>query len=287
MNIMNNQIKTVVLLTLLSVIFIYAGKAMGGQQGMVIAFIFALLMNFGSYWFSSKIVLALYRATPISEDHDVYQLVREIATAARMPMPKVYRIPSMSPNAFATGRNPQHGVIAVSEGLLRILNTEELKGVLAHEMSHIVNRDTFISAVVATIASSIVMLANMAKWAAIFGGHRRNESGRGSGALELLAMAIVAPIAATLIQLAISRSREFQADRRGAEIARNPYGLITALQKISQAAHDIPLEHATPAPSHLFIVNPLSWTSLTKLFSTHPPLEERIERLRNLRSYAR
>lgn len=284
---MNNQIKTVVLLTLLSVLFIYVGKAIGGQQGMVIAFIFALLMNFASYWFSSKIVLAIYRATPISEDHDVYQLVREIATAARMPMPKVYRIPSMSPNAFATGRNPQHGVIAVSEGLLRILNTEELKGVLAHEMSHIVNRDTFISAVAATIASSIVMLANMAKWAAIFGGHRRDESGRGSGMFELLAMAIVAPIAATLIQLAISRSREFQADRRGAEIARNPYGLIAALQKISQAAHDIPLENATPATSHLFIVNPLSATSLMKLFSTHPPLEERIERLKNWRSYAK
>lgn len=284
---MNNQIKTVVLLTLLSVLFIYVGKAIGGQQGMVIAFIFALLMNFASYWFSSKIVLAIYRATPISEDHDVYQLVREIATAARMPMPKVYRIPSMSPNAFATGRNPQHGVIAVSEGLLRILNTEELRGVLAHEMSHIVNRDTFISAVAATIASSIVMLANMAKWAAIFGGHRRDESGRGSGMFELLAMAIVAPIAATLIQLAISRSREFQADRRGAEIARNPYGLIAALQKISQAAHDIPLENATPATSHLFIVNPLSATSLMKLFSTHPPLEERIERLKNWRSYAK
>jgi len=282
---MSNQIKTVVLLTVLSVLFIYIGKALAGQQGMVIAFVFALIMNFVSYWFSSKIVLTLYRATPVPEDHEVYQLVREVATAARAPMPKVYRIPSMSPNAFATGRNPQNGVIAVSEGLLRILNAEELKGVLSHEMSHIVNRDTFISAIAATIASSIVMLANMAKWAAIFGGHRRDENGRGSGALELLAMAIVAPIAATLIQLAISRSREFQADQRGAGIARNPYGLISALQKISQASKEVPLEFATPATSHLFIVNPLGWGLLTKLFGTHPPLEERIQRLRNLRPH--
>lgn len=284
---MNNQIKTVVLLTVLSVLFIYVGKALAGQQGMVIAFVLALLMNFVSYWFSSKIVLTLYRATPISEDHEVYQLVREVSTAARAPMPKVYRIPSMSPNAFATGRNPQNGVLAVSEGLLRILNAEELKGVLAHEMSHIVNRDTFISTIAATIASSIVMLANMAKWAAIFGGHRRDSDSRGGGMLELLAMAIVAPIAATLIQLAISRSREFQADKRGAEIARNPYGLIAALQKISRASQEVPLEFATPATSHLFIVNPLSLGSLMKLFSTHPSLEARVERLKNLRSYGR
>lgn len=283
---MSNHLKTAALLALLSVLFIYIGKALGGQQGMVIAFIFALLINLGSYWFSDKIVLSLYRAHPLEESHEIYQMVRELAQRAKMPMPRVYQFPSLSPNAFATGRNPKHGVIAVSEGLLRILNEEELKGVLAHEMSHISNRDTLISTLAATVASAIVMMANMAKWAAIFGGGRRDDR-HGGGALEMLAMAIFAPLAATLIQLSISRSREFEADKTGAQVIKSSEGLISALRKIAQASQQIPLENATAATSHLFIINPLSGFSFMKLFSTHPPLEERIERLRNLRPHVR
>ncbi|HBQ21708.1 MAG: protease HtpX [Deltaproteobacteria bacterium GWA2_38_16] len=282
---MSNHFKTTILLTLLSVLFIFIGRALGGQQGMVFAFLFALAMNIGSYWFSDKIVLALYRAKPLEEGHDIHSLVRELAQRAKMPSPKVYWINSYSPNAFATGRNPTHGTVVVSEGLLRILNTEELKGVLAHEMSHIKNRDTLISAIAASIASALVMLANMAKWAAIFGGMRRNNDERQGGGLELLAMAIVAPLAATLIQMAISRSREFQADASGAQMAGGPYGLISALQKIAKGAQQMPMEHATPATSHLFIINPLSGGTLLQLFSTHPALEQRIERLRNYRQY--
>lgn len=280
---MLNHVKTAALLALLSVFFIYIGQALGGQQGMIMAFFFALLFNVGSYWFSDKIVLRLYRAIPLEENHPVYTMVRELAQRARMPMPRVYRFPSPSPNAFATGRNPQHGIVAVSEGLLRILDEEELKGVLAHEMSHISNRDTLISTLAATMASAIVMLANMAKWAAIFGGSRRDDHHRGGGAIEMLAMAIVAPLAATLIQLAISRSREYEADKSGASLVKSPYGLISALRKISDASHSIPLEGATPATSHLFIINPFSASSFMKLFSTHPPLEERIQKLKGLR----
>lgn len=252
---------------------------------MVIAFIFAVVVNIGSYWFSHKIVLAMYRAKPMGEEHEIYGIVRELSQRAHIPMPKIYRVPSYSPNAFATGRNPKNGILAVSDGLLRILNREELKGVLAHEMGHIRNRDTLISAITATVASGIVMLANMAKWAAIFGSGRRNgDRDHGSG-LELLFMAILAPLAATIIQMAISRSREFQADATGASFAGAPYGLISALQKIHSAAQEHPMEYATPATSHLFIINPLSGRSLLQLFSTHPPIEQRIERLRNYRQY--
>ncbi len=283
---MSNQLKTTILLTLLSVLLIYIGQILGGHSGMMIAFIFATIMNVGSYWFSDKIVLALYRAQPLEEEHEIYGLVREIAQRARIPFPRLYRIPSYAPNAFATGRNPAHGVVVVSDGLLRILNTEELKGVLAHEMSHIKNRDTLISAIAATIASCIVMLANMAKWAAIFGGMggRRDEDRHG-GALGFLFMAILAPLAASLIQMAISRSREFQADANGAQFAGGASGLISALRKIDAAAHQMPLEGATPATAHLFIINPLTAGSFLQLFSTHPPIEQRIERLKNFRAY--
>jgi len=250
---------------------------------MVIAFIFAIVMNVGSYWFSDKIVLKLYRATPLDQSHDVYSIVREIAMRARVPMPKIYQFPSQAPNAFATGRNPDHGVIAVSDGLLHILNREELAGVLAHEMSHVINRDTLISAVSATLASAIIMIANMAKWGAIFGGFRRDN--RGGGIFEIIAMAIVAPFAAMMIQMAISRSREFQADKSAAKLLNNGEGLISALKKISTASKQIPLQRATQATSHMFIINPLAGGSISKLFSTHPPLEERIKQIRSQRYY--
>ncbi len=279
---MSNQIKTAALLALLSVFFIYIGQALGGSQGMIMAFMFAIAFNVANYWFSDKIVLKLYRAQPIEEGHFVQRIIRELAQRGHLPMPRVYHFPSHSPNAFATGRNPAHGVIAVSTGLLKILDEEELKGVLAHELSHIKNRDTLISTFAATMASAIIMLANMAKWAAIFGGHRRDGE-RGSGGLEILLMAIVAPLAATLIQLAISRSREFEADKSAAFLTKSPHGLISALHKISQGASEIPLEAATPATSHMFIINPISGASFMKLFSTHPSLEDRIERLRELR----
>lgn len=282
---MSNTFKTTILLTLLSVLFIYIGQILGGNQGMIMAFMFAGVMNIGTYWFAHKIVLAMYHAEPLSTDHEIYGLVKELSGRAKIPMPKVYRIPSYSPNAFATGRNPKHGILAVSDGLLRILNREELRGVLAHEIGHIKNRDTLISAIAATVASGIAMLANMAKWAAIFGAGRRDSGDRHGGGLELLFMAIVAPLAATIIQLAISRAREFQADARGAQIAGHSQGLISALQKISSASQQHPMEFATPATSHLFIVNPLSGGAILKLFSTHPPIEERIERLRNYRAY--
>ena len=274
-------------MALLSVLFIFIGRALGGQQGMVIAFVFAMIMNVVSYWYSDKIVLRLYRAQPMETDHPVVEVIRDLAARARMPMPRLYRIPSSSPNAFATGRNPQHAAVAVSEGLLKILNREELEGVLAHELSHVLNRDTLISTCAATMASAIVMLANMAKWAAIFGGSRRDERG-GGGLFEVIAMAIFAPLAAALIQMAISRSREFQADKSGAQLAKSSEGLISALKKISHVSKQMPLEGATPATSHLFIINPLAGSlSVTKLFSTHPPLEERIRQLRNEFRYGR
>ena len=281
---MSNHLRTAVLLTALSVLFIFIGRALGGEQGMVIAFMFAIIMNVGAYWFSDKIVLKMYQAQLLDTRHPIYSLVRGIAQNARMPMPRVYWMPSMAPNAFATGRNPQNGVVVVTEGLVKILNAEELKGVLAHEMGHIKNRDTLISCIAATVASSIVMLANMAKWAAIFGGHRRNNE-RGSGGMELLFMAILAPLAATLIQMAISRSREFQADATGAHLAGGPFGLIEALKKISHYSQQVPMFQASPATAHMFIVNPLNGSTVFKLFSTHPPLEERIEKLKNYRSY--
>jgi heat shock protein HtpX len=273
-----------VLLAALTALFLVIGGAIGGNQGLFIAFVFALLMNFASYWFSDKIVLSMYGAREVSlnEAPDLYRLVQRLAQRAGIPMPRVYIIPSDAPNAFATGRNPQHGAVAVTEGILRTLDTDELAGVLAHELGHIRNRDTLIMTVAATLAGAITMLAHMAQWGAIFGfGRRDEEDSGGGGMLSLLFMAILAPIAATLIQLAISRSREFFADSTGAAIAGSPSGLARALEKLHYASQRLPMD-ANPATAHLFIVNPLTGGSLVNLFSTHPPIEERIRRLRRI-----
>ena len=281
---MTNVLRTTVLLAALTALFLVIGGAIGGNQGLFIAFVFALLMNFASYWFSDKIVLSMYGAREVSlnEAPDLYRLVQRLAQRAGIPMPRVYIIPSDAPNAFATGRNPQHGAVAVTEGILRMLDTDELAGVLAHELGHIRNRDTLIMTVAATLAGAITMLAHMAQWGAIFGfGRRDEEDSGGGGMLSLLFMAILAPIAATLIQLAISRSREYFADSTGAAIAGSPSGLARALEKLHYASQRLPMD-ANPATAHLFIVNPLTGGSLVNLFSTHPPIEERIRRLRRI-----
>lgn len=279
---MTNVLRTTVLLAALTALLLVIGGAIGGSQGLFIAFVFALLMNFASYWFSDKIVLSMYGAREVSlnDAPDLYRLVQRLAQRAGIPMPRVYIIPSDAPNAFATGRNPQHGAVAVTEGSLRMLDTDELAGVLAHELGHVRNRDTLIMTVAATLAGAITMLAHMAQWGAIFGfGRRDEEDSGGGGMLSLLFMAILAPIAATLIQLAISRSREFFADSTGAAIAGSPSGLARALEKLHYASQRLPMD-ANPATAHLFIVNPLTGGSLVNLFSTHPPIEERIRRLR-------
>jgi len=281
---MGNLFKTAVLLAALTSLVVLIGQAIGGQQGMLVAFILAVAMNFGSYWFSDRIVLAMYRAQPIEEGRapDLYRIVRRLTTKAGLPMPRVYLIPSDAPNAFATGRNPQHAAVAVTEGIMRMLDDEELEGVLAHELSHVKNRDTLTMTIAATLAGVITYLAHMAQWAAIFGGGRRDdEEGSGGSAVGALLMAILAPIAAMLIQLAISRAREFQADASGARLAGKPWGLAKALEKLEMASRMAPME-ATPATAHLFIVNPLRGDGLLALFSTHPPTQERIARLRAL-----
>jgi heat shock protein HtpX len=282
---MGNLVKTGVLLAALTVLLVLIGGALGGQNGMLMAFVLAMVMNFGSYWFSDKIVLAMYRAQPVDERSapDLYRIVRNLATRASMPMPRVFIIPGDAPNAFATGRNPQHAAIAVTEGIMRIMSEEELEGVLAHELSHVRNRDTLIMAIAATLAGAITYMAHMAQWAMIFGGGRRDsEEGEGGGGLiGGLVMIVLAPIAATLIQLAVSRSREFQADATGAQIAGQPWGLAKALEKLEMASKAVPM-HATPATAHLFIVNPLTGGGWTTLFATHPPIAERVARLRAL-----
>jgi heat shock protein HtpX len=280
-----NTMKTGLLLGALTGLLMLIGGSFGGQQGVVIAFIFAMAMNLGSYWFSDKIVLRMYNAQPVSETEapELYATVKNLALKASMPMPRVYIIPGDTPNAFATGRNEQHAVVAVTEGILRILGRDELEGVIAHELSHIRNRDILIGSIAATLAGAIVMLANMAQWAAMFGGTSRNDDeGGGSNIVGLILMAILAPIAATLIQMAISRSREYLADAGGAKISGKPYGLAGALEKLSRASQTIPME-ANPSTAHMFIVNPLNGRSLMNLFSTHPPIEERIARLRSMR----
>jgi heat shock protein HtpX len=274
--------KTTLFLALLTALFVAVGGLLGGQSGMVVAFGFALVMNFVSYWFSDKIVLKMYGAQPNEEGQlpVVQRIVRELAAQARIPMPKLYVIPSESPNAFATGRNPQHAAVAVTEGILRIMNEEELKGVLAHELSHVLNRDVLISTIAATIAGAISMLAHVAQWGLFFGGSRDDE-GRSTNPIALLATIILAPLAAGLIQMAVSRSREYQADASGARLTHNPDGLASALGKLGQATKMIPMD-ANPATAHLFIVNPLSGRALMNLFSTHPPVEDRIARLRKM-----
>ena len=280
-----NSFKTVLLMGALTGRLLLIGGYFGGRSGLVIAFVFAVIMNFGSYWFSDKIVLKMYRALPVTEAEapELYRIVRELALKAQLPMPRVCIIPQDTPNAFATGRDEAHAVVAVTEGLLRILSRDELEGVLAHELTHIKNRDILVGSIAATLAGAIVMIANMAQWAAIFGGvSRDDEEGGGGGMIGLILTAILAPIAATIIQMAISRSREYMADDGGARISGKPYGLAGALEKLSRASQAIPM-NAQPATAHMFIVNPLTGRSLMNLFSTHPPIEERIARLRSMR----
>ena len=274
-----NTLRTTLLMALLTVLLVLAGGAIGGRSGMTFALVMAGVMNFVSYWFSDKIVLAMYGAQQVTEaDYpEFYGLVRQLAVSSGMPMPKVYIIPSETPNAFATGRNPEHAAVAATAGIMRILTRDELMGVMAHELSHVRHRDILISSIAATIAGAITYLAHMAQWAAIFGGGRDRDE-EGGGAFGMLFMAIVAPIAAMLIQMAISRSREYAADKGGAEISGNPLYLANALRKLEMANHQIPME-ANPATAHMFIVNPLTGGGLMSLFSTHPPMEERVRRL--------
>ncbi|MCK6556729.1 zinc metalloprotease HtpX [Candidatus Binatia bacterium] len=282
---MTNAIKTTVLLVLLTVLIVWIGGLVGGRQGMMIAFLFAVAMNFGSYWFSDKIVLAAYRAREVSERDapELYRIVHNLSTRAGMPMPRLYVIPGDAANAFATGRNQQHAAVAVTEGITRLMSRDELEGVLAHEISHVRNRDILISSVAATLAGVVMMLANMAQWGAIFGGASRDDrEGGGGGGLGLIVVALLAPLAATLIQLAISRSREYQADASGAALLNNGEPLARALEKLGAASQRVPL-NASPQTAHMFIVNPLAGRSMAGLFMTHPPLEERIARLRSMR----
>jgi heat shock protein HtpX len=280
---MGNQFKTTILLAILTAFILWVGNLLGGPQGMVIALIFAGGMNLISYWYSDRIVLKMYKAEEINENHrpELYGMVRDLSKQGGLPMPRVYIIPQDSPNAFATGRNPEHAVVAVTEGLLRIMNAEELKGVLAHELAHVNNRDTLIQTIAATLAGAVMVLASMARWSAIFGGFGRDENG-GSGIFGLILMSILAPIAAMVIQMAISRSREYMADSTGAKFAGHSEGLARALEKLGTYTKKVPMD-ANPSTAHLFIVNPLSGGGLASLFSTHPPLEERIARLRGQR----
>ena len=279
-----NTLKTTFLMALLTVLLVTAGGAMGGEGGMMLAFLFALIMNGVSYWFSDKIVLRMYGAKEISTDKapTLHRIIRDLTLRAQMPMPKLYLIPQETPNAFATGRDEKHAAVAVTDGILRILDEAELRGVLAHELSHIKNRDILIGTIAATMAGAISMLANMAHWGMIFGG-RSSDDREGGHPIVALLMIIVAPLAAMLVQMAISRSREFGADATGATISGDPSSLANALRKLERGAQRIPLE-ANPATAHMFIVNPLTGGGLMTLFSTHPPMEERIRRLESMAS---
>lgn len=279
---MTNFFKTAFLLTLLTALVMVCGYALGGERGMIAAFVIACVMNLGAWWGSDKLVLAMYRAQPLAEDEapEVFRIVKELSAKAGIPMPRLYVLPSASANAFATGRDPKHASIAVTHGIVGILNKEELSGVLGHEMSHILARDTLLAAVVATLAGALSLVASMFRWSFAWGGER-DEHDRGNP-LALLLAAVLMPIAATLIQLAISRSREYAADERGARLAGDPLYLASALQKIDSASKKFPLREAEPATAHLFITNPLSGKGWAAIFSTHPPLESRIVRLEHL-----
>ena len=280
-----NRLKTTLLLSLLTVLMVLMGSALGGQTGMVFAFFMACAMNVFSYWFSDKIVLRMYRAVEIGEqDHPAFHgMVRRLADRAGLPMPRVYIIPDDSPNAFATGRNPSHAAVAATEGILRILSPEELEGVMAHELAHVKNRDILVSTIAATFAGAISMIGSMLQWGAMLGMGRGDDEESGAGGMVgALAMAIVAPLAAMLIQMAVSRSREYMADEGGANICGRPLALANALRKLQAASQMIPMQEARPASAHLFIVNPLSGSSIARLFSTHPPMEERIARLEGM-----
>ena len=276
---MTNGLKTALLLGLLSGLLLVIGELAGGANGLMIAFVLAAIMNFGSYWFSDKIVLRMYHAQEVGQGHPLYQITERLARQGGLPMPKVYIIPDSSPNAFATGRNPEHAAVAATEGILKVLDERELEGVIAHELAHVKHRDILISSVAATIAAAIMMFGRMAMYAGLFAGNGRNErEGSSSNPIALLAMMILAPIAAMLIQGAISRSREFAADAGGARIAGNPYGLADALRKIDAVSKRVPLD-ANPATAHMFIIKPFSGAGLMSLFSTHPPTEARIQAL--------
>src|SRR4029077_2352803 len=280
---MGNTFKTAFLLTGLTLLLMSIGGYFGGQRGVLTALIIAGVMNFVSYFYSDKIALATYRAQAVTREQlpRVYQVVERLTQKAGLPMPKIYVIPTESPNAFATGRNPQHASVAVTQGILNLLSDEELEGVLAHELGHVNNRDILISSVAATIAGAITMLASMGRWAMIFGGYGGDRDRRGGGGLTALLMLIVAPIAAGLIQMAVSRSREYQADATGAHFTGNPYALASALQKIDTYARRPPLQ-ASPSTAHLFIIQPFLGVNaglFAGLFSTHPPIAKRIERL--------
>ncbi len=279
---MGNTLKTTLLLAVLTVLFVLVGKAIGGQSGMVFAFGLAVVMNVGSYWFSDKIVLRMYNAREVTEAESpqLHGMVRRLSLAAGVPMPKVYIIPEESPNAFATGRDPAHAAVAATEGILRVLSPDELEGVLAHEMAHVRNRDILIGTVAATLAGAIMMLANMARFAAIFGGGRDDREG--GGGLQLLVMAILAPLGAMMVQMAVSRSREYLADETGARFCGKPEALARALEKISGWSRQVPMQ-ASPATAHMFIISPLTGGGLMSLFSTHPPVGKRVERLMAMR----
>lgn len=277
---MGNTFKTAFLLTALTLLLMMIGRYFGGENGMLLALLFAAIMNFISYFFSDKIALAMYRAQPVTREElpRAYAAVERLAPKMGIPMPKIYVIPTESPNAFATGRNPKHASVAVTHGILGLLNDEELEGVLAHELGHVNNRDILISSVAATVAGAITMLASMGRWAMIFGGYGGDRDERRGGGIAGLIMLILAPIAATLIQLAVSRSREYQADATGAHFTGNPYALANALQKLDAYSRRVPMA-ASPSTAHLFIIQPLLGVNFGNLFSTHPPIAKRIERL--------
>jgi heat shock protein HtpX len=277
---MPNGLKTVLLLGLLTGLLLAVGEYFFGPNGLAFGFVLALVMNFGSYWFSDKIVLRMYHAREVGPGGRLYSIVERLSRQANLPMPRVYTIPDPSPNAFATGRNPSHAAVAATEGILRMLSDAELEGVIAHELTHVKHRDTLISTVAATLAATILMAARMAMYAGMFGGYGGRDDGRdrGNNPIALLAMIILAPLAATLIQMAISRSREYAADAGGAKIAGNPYGLVEALKKIDAVSKRVPLD-ANPATAHMFIIQPFSAGALASLFSSHPPTEDRVRAL--------
>jgi len=275
---MENTVKTVFLLGLLSGLLLVIGELLGGQSGLLVAFVFAVVMNFGSYWFSDKIVLRMYRAGEVGPEHSLHQMTARLAKQAGLPMPRVFVIPDESPNAFATGRNPNHAAVAATQGILSALDRRELEGVIAHELAHVKHRDILISSIAATVAATVMMIARMAQFAAIFGGFGGRDARGGSNPIALIATIILAPLSAMLIQAAISRSREFAADRGAAEIVGSPHGLADALRKIESVARRVPM-NANPATAHMFIMKPISGRGVMALFSTHPPTEQRIERL--------
>ena len=280
---MNSFLRTTFLLGLMTGLLLLIGGLLGGRGGMEIAFVVAVIMNFGSYWFSDRIVLRAYGVQPLDASNapELYSIVNELAHSAGIPMPRLFLIDSDTPNAFATGRNPRHAAVAVTRGIMRICDRDELKGVLGHELSHVINRDILTSSIAATMAGAIMMLATWVRWGAIFGLGRSDDDDRG-GALGLIFVAVLAPIAATMIQLAISRTREYQADASGARLTHNPFNLANALRKLEASNERMPLD-ASPSTAHLFIVNPLSGRGIARLFSTHPPIEERIRRLEQMR----